>query len=94
VSRAGLEDTTVGDDFLFEDKGLHTLTRDQSGVLYLGTEQGVFRSADGGVNWRHISGPPWAQESVRELMVTHAWPVVRLWVTAASGVYLYTPEGP
>jgi photosystem II stability/assembly factor-like uncharacterized protein len=94
VSRAGLEEVTVGDDYTFENKGLHALVRDQSGTLYLGTEQGVYQSGDGGVNWRPLSDPPWAHEPISQLMVTDAWPDTRLWVTAASGIYLYTPEAP
>jgi photosystem II stability/assembly factor-like uncharacterized protein len=92
VSRAGLEEVTVGEDYLFENKGLHALVRDKSGTLYLGTEQGVFHSRDGGVNWHPLSGAPWAREPIGQLIVSDASPETRLWVSAASGVYLYTPR--
>ncbi len=94
VSRAGLEGVTVGDDYVFENRGLHALVRDQSGTLYLGTERGLYQSGDGGANWRPLSGAPWADEPISQLIATSAWPETRLWVTAASGVYLYTPEAP
>jgi photosystem II stability/assembly factor-like uncharacterized protein len=94
IARAGLEEVAVGDDYLFENRGLHALARDASGALYLGTEQGIFQSGDGGLNWRPLSGPPWTHEPISQVIVTDAWSDTRLWVTAASGVYLYTPQVP
>ena len=93
-SAAGLETVAVGDDYLFEGRGLHALVRTRSSLLYLGTEQGVFRSEDGGVHWRAVRGTAWEQEPILHLLVSEATPRTRLWVTAQSGVYVYTPAGP
>jgi len=87
-SAAGLEAAAGGDDYQVEGKGLHALARARSGVLYLGTEQGVFQSGDGGAHWRPLAGTPWEHEPVSHLFINDAG---RLWVTAASGVYIYTP---
>lgn len=93
-SAAGLETVAVGDDYLFEGRGLHALVRTRSSLLYLGTEQGVFQSEDGGVNWRAVRGTAWEQEPILRLLVSEATSHTRLWVTAQSGVYVYTPAGP
>ncbi len=93
-SAAGLEAVAVGDDYLFEGRGLHTLVRTESSLLYLGTALGVFQSEDGGAHWQAIRGTAWEQEPILHLLVSQAAPRTRLWVTAQSGIYVYTPSGP
>lgn len=93
-SAAGLEQVAVGDDMQFEGKGLYTLARAPSGLLLLGTARGVFESRDGGSSWSPQTAAPWGQEPVSHLTVTAAWPTIRLWAAAESGVYIYTPGGP
>jgi ligand-binding sensor domain-containing protein len=92
LSAAGLERITVGDEYQFEGKGLHTLARSDSGKLYLGSAQGVFQSEDGGTNWSLITGVPWEQESILHLLVSDVGPETRLWVKTESGVFIHTPD--
>lgn len=91
VSTSGLDDVVVGEDYVFEGKGLHALARSDSGSLYLGSEKGVFESDDDGISWRRLYGAPWAYDTVDQLLVSDFWPTPRIWVRTASGVYLFTP---
>ena len=91
LSAAGLEEVTVGDAYQFDGRGLHALARAESGMLFLGTEQGLYQSGDGGTNWSPAPETPWGLTPVLELAVTDSQGEMRLWATTESGIHLYTP---
>ena len=91
VSAAGLNAVTVGNGYQFDGRGLHALARAESGMLFLGTEQGLYQSGDGGSNWSPALETPWGLAPVLDLAVTDIRGETRLWVTTESGVYLYSP---
>ena len=91
VQHQGLETVVVGESMQFEGRGLNSLTMASSGELYLGTAQGVFNSKDDGVTWQAIRGAPWGSENISQIVASETALGTRLWISALSGVYTYTP---
>ena len=89
LSAAGLEAVTVDEEYRFEGVGLHALARDAEGVLFLGTEQGLYRSRDGGQTWTAFSDRPWADQAISAVMLSPSGE--RLWLETVSGVWAAAP---
>ena len=88
-SATGLEAVTVGEEYEFEGVGLHGLARDAEGILYLGTEQGLYRSPDGGRTWEPIGRGSWTEGAVTAVVAGPG--NERLWLETDSGVVAVAP---
>jgi photosystem II stability/assembly factor-like uncharacterized protein len=91
LSAVGLEKVTVGDAYEFEGRGLYSLAQAEDGRLFLGTEQGLYLSSDGGATWSAVTETTWETEPVSRLDILENEDGIQLWVTAKSGVYVITP---
>jgi photosystem II stability/assembly factor-like uncharacterized protein len=88
-SATGLEAVTLGKEYEFEGVGLYALARDAEGVLFLGTQQGLYRSPDGGRMWSRFGEGPWADQAIAAVVVSSSGE--RLWLETAAGVWAVVP---
>jgi photosystem II stability/assembly factor-like uncharacterized protein len=88
-SATGLEAVTVGEEYEFEGIGLYGLARDGEGILYLGTEQGLYRSPDGGRTWEPLGRGSWTERAVTAVVAGPG--NKRLWLETESGVVAVAP---
>jgi photosystem II stability/assembly factor-like uncharacterized protein len=88
-SSAGLEAVTYSDDKAFDGIGLYALARDTEGLLYLGTEQGLYASRDGGATWEVFRDGPGTNLVISKIVLGPA--DARLWLETPSGVYAVAP---
>jgi photosystem II stability/assembly factor-like uncharacterized protein len=88
-SATGLEAVTVGTEYEFEGVGLYALARDAEGVLFLGTQQGLYRSRDGGRTWSRFGEGPWDDQAIAAVVVSSSGE--RLWLETKAGVWAVAP---
>jgi photosystem II stability/assembly factor-like uncharacterized protein len=88
-SARGLEEVTVGQGYAFEGVGLHALAQDAAGILYLGTEQGLYQSRDGGASWERFGEGPGVEGPVSGVITGPGGK--RLWLETVDGVWALAP---
>jgi photosystem II stability/assembly factor-like uncharacterized protein len=91
TSTTGLEDVVYEPGGPFTQTfGLNALALvpSQPDELLLGTIQGVYGSADGGLTWTKLLGASWLDTQIDELLLRWVEPD-KLFVTTPDGVYIY-----